>query len=38
MRRNITPELNTFATYELCYGNAFTTNQMDMECDPVDLQ
>ena len=23
MRRNITPELNTFATYELCYGNAF---------------
>ena len=23
MRRNILPELNTFATYELCYGNAF---------------
>ena len=23
MRRDITPELNTFATYELCYGNAF---------------
>ena len=23
MRRNITPEINTFATYELCYGNAF---------------
>ena len=23
MRRNITPELATFATYELCYGNAF---------------
>ena len=23
MRRDLTPELNTFATYELCYGNAF---------------
>ena len=23
MRRDITPEINTFATYELCYGNAF---------------
>jgi len=23
MRRDIVPELNTFATYELCYGNAF---------------
>ena len=23
MRRDITPELNTFATYELCYGNGF---------------
>ena len=23
MRRDILPELNTFATYELCYGNAF---------------
>ena len=23
MRRDIIPELNTFATYELCYGNAF---------------
>ena len=23
MRRDIAPELNTFATYELCYGNAF---------------
>ena len=38
MRSNITPEINTFATYELCYGNAFTTNQMDMACDPVDLR
>ena len=23
MRRDIIPEINTFATYELCYGNAF---------------
>ena len=23
MRRDIVPEINTFATYELCYGNAF---------------
>ena len=23
MRRDITPEINTFATYELCYGNGF---------------
>ncbi len=23
MRRDINPEFNTFATYELCYGNAF---------------
>ena len=23
MRRDLTPEFNTFATYELCYGNAF---------------
>ena len=23
MRRDIAPELNTFATYELCYGNSF---------------
>ena len=23
MRRDIVPEFNTFATYELCYGNAF---------------
>jgi len=23
MRRDITPEINIFATYELCYGNAF---------------
>ena len=32
MRRDITPEINTFATYELCYGNAFSNNVMDTEC------
>ena len=30
MRRDIVPELNTFATYELCYGMLFMTNQMGM--------